>query len=397
MIVLKVREKCCFSASRFFVVLLLLVSVSLVEASDTPQYIVTVLKDVKVPMRDGIELSTDIYFPAGLNGNPISDRLPSILTRTPYSKNGYEESAFYFASRGYVFIAQDTRGRYKSDGVWHMLTDDGEDGVDTCAWIGQQLWSNGHIGMIGTSYVGGTQHAIAMEKAPELSTVIPVDAMSNLGYQSLRNVGAFELRFWNWIFTRAADGSRQAREPSSRARLEQMAENRKYYLLNLPTRRNTTPLRFAPEYESWLVSVMEHGVDDDHWSQNNIRGNASSYKDIPVYLVGGWYDSWAGNTSTNYKELTKFITGPVYLIMGPWIHGRQNESTHGQVSFGVDAAIADPLAWRLEWYDHWLKDIDNSVGKGPLSQVQYVSSLWVRAMEKKDGWGSPKSWRLLAR
>jgi putative CocE/NonD family hydrolase len=57
------------------------------------------------------------------------------------------------------------------------------------------------------------------------------------------------------------------------------------------------------------------------------------------------------------------LKGPVYLIMGPWIHNAQGGSSHGQVSFGRDAAIADPLAWRLEWYDHWLKGLDNSVGK----------------------------------
>ena len=56
-------------------------------------------------------------------------------------------------------VIQDTRGRFKSDGVWHMLTDDGPDGVDAAAWIARQPWSNGAIGMMGTSYVGGTQHA----------------------------------------------------------------------------------------------------------------------------------------------------------------------------------------------------------------------------------------------
>ncbi len=90
-----------------------------------------------------------------------------------------------------------TRGRFQSEGVWHMLTDDGRDGVDTCAWIAKQPWSNAQVGTMGSSYVGGTQHAIALEQAPELATAIPIDAMSNLGYASMRNGGAFELRFWN--------------------------------------------------------------------------------------------------------------------------------------------------------------------------------------------------------
>jgi len=84
---------------------------------------------------------------------------------------------------------------------------------------------------------------------------------------------------------------------------------------------------------------------------------------MPVYLVGGWYDSWASNTTANFGVLSKAIRGPVYLIMGPWIHGAQGQSAHGHVSFGPAAAIPDPRAWRREWYDHWLKGIDNSVGK----------------------------------
>jgi uncharacterized protein len=262
-------------------------------------------------------------------------------------------------------VFQDTRGRYRSEGIWHWLTDDGKDGVDTCDWISRQSWSNGRIGMWGISYEGGTQHAIALEKAPELKTVITIDAVSNMGYQGMRNAGAFELRFFNWIFSIGApQGSREARNPNIRAILEQMSQDRRYYLLHLPLYKGATPLKYAPEYEDWLVNAMPW-ANDKFWAQNNILDNPNRYKDIPVYLVGGWYDSWAGNTTANYAALSKKIRGPVSLIMGPWIHGGQGASEHGQVSFGVEAAIPDLPAWWLEWYDHWLKGIDNSVGKAP--------------------------------
>src|SRR5512138_1167404 len=120
-----------------------------------------------------------------------------------------------------------------------MLTDDGPDGVDCAAWIGKQPWSNGKIGMIGTSYVGGTQHAMAMASVPQLATVIPVDAMSNMGYASMRNGGAFELRFWNWIMFCTPQGSRQSRDPATQAVLQEMSDNRRLYLKNLPLRRGT--------------------------------------------------------------------------------------------------------------------------------------------------------------
>lgn len=336
--------------------------------------------NIMVTMRDGVELATDIYLPAK-DGQPIGEKLPVILTRTPYNKDGSKKHGEYFAQHGYVFVAQDTRGRYASKGTWHWMTDDGRDGADCAKWIGQQPWSNGKIGMMGTSYVGGTQHAMAMEHAPELATVIPVDAVSNMGYQSMRNAGAFELRFWNWIMLNAGKGSNQSADPATGAMLKEMADNRHNYLLNLPLRRGTTPLKFAPEYENWLVEAMRHGANDSFWEQNNIIDHGDRYQDIPVYLVGGWYDSWAGNTTNNYLSLSKRLKSDVYLIMGPWIHGQQGKSAHGQVDFGPDAAIPDELAWRLEWYDHWLKGKANTVGKA----APFASKVRIFTMGSGDG------------
>ncbi|NQT17442.1 MAG: CocE/NonD family hydrolase, partial [Planctomycetes bacterium] len=250
------------------------------------EYEVVVEKDVMAPMRDGVRLATDVYLPAK-DGKPIEGKLPTILERRPYNKDGCGGSGRYYAARWYAFVGQDTRGRYKSEGVWHMLTDDGPDGADTAAWIGRQPWSNGKIGMIGTSYVGGTQHAMAMEKPPELVTVIPVDAMSNLGYQSMRNAGAFELRFWNWIMFCSPSGSRQSRDPGTADVLKEMSKNRRQYLANLPLRRGTTPLKLASEYEDWLVEGMKHGANGEFWEQNSIIDYPERYKDIPLYLVGG--------------------------------------------------------------------------------------------------------------
>ena len=319
-------------------------------------------RDVPVAMRDGVKLATDIYRPAR-DGKPIDDARPVILTRTPYDKTGSKSLGEYFAAAGYVFVAQDTRGRYKSDGVWHWLTDDGPDGADTAAWIAKQPWANGKIGMIGTSYVGGTQHALAMHGSPHLTTVIPVDAVCNMGYQSMRNGGAFEMRFWNWVFMNSAKGSSAARDPATRAVLQEMSDHRKDYLALMPIRRGTTPLRLAADLEDWLVNALEHGANDSFWEQNNIIDFPERYQDIPVYFVGGWYDSWAGNTTASYRALAGRHKSPTYLIMGPWIHGQQGASSHGQVSFGPDAAIKDPLKWRLDWYNRWLKGDESVVGK----------------------------------
>jgi putative CocE/NonD family hydrolase len=321
--------------------------------------------DVMVPMRDGVKLATDLYFPADYDAaaQPAA-KLPVLLVRTPYGKgNGNSGDGKYFAPRGYVVVVQDTRGRYRSEGVWRWLTDDLPDGFDCAEWIVKQPWSNGRIGMLGTSYVGGTQHAMALSGSPHLKTLIPVDAVSNMGRQSMRNAGAFEMRFWNWIILNAANGSSASKDPGKAAVLKEMAANRHEYLKLLPLRAGTTPLKLAPEYESWLIDAMRHGADDEFWSAINVVERADKYADVPVYLVGGWYDSWAGNTTANFQALTKQLKSGVYLIMGPWIHGAQGSSAHGQVNFGKEAAIADPQAWRLQWFDRWLKDATNDVGR----------------------------------
>ncbi|MBI4606695.1 MAG: CocE/NonD family hydrolase [Planctomycetes bacterium] len=353
---------------------------------------VSVEKDVLVPLRDGVRLATDVYLPAERSG-----LLPAILARTPYNKNGDGGNARYFASRGYAYVAQDTRGRYGSEGVWRFLNDDGRDGFDAAEWILKQPWSNGKIGTIGTSYVGGTQHALALERAPGLATAIPVDAVSNMGVQSMRNAGAFELRFWNWIFSIGGPhGSRGSRDPATAQALLEMKENRRSYLARLPLRRGTTPLKLVPEYEDWLVEAMRHGADDAFWDHVDVIEHADRYKDIPVYLVGGWYDSWAGNTTANFRALSKALESPVYLIMGPWIHGGQGSSSHGQVSFGKDAAIPDPLAWRLEWYDRWLKGIENKVGKEPPFKTRVRIFVMGTGDCRKDALGLDRhggSWR----
>ena len=92
---------------------------------------------------------------------------------------------------------------------------------------------------------------------------------------------------------------------------------------------------------SW--KALAHGANDDFWKQNDILDYPEQYKDIPLYLIGGWYDSWGGNTAANFAVLSRRLKGPVYLIMGPWIHDGQGNYQHGQVTFGRSAAIPDVL------------------------------------------------------
>src|SRR5262249_36655909 len=159
------------------------------------------LRNVMVVMRDGVKLATDVYLPPR-SGGVASGRFAAIVERTPYNKNDVSPTLIeYFVSRGYAVVLQDVRGRYGSEGRWRPIKDDGPDGADLLKWIGEQAWSNGKVGSMGTSYGGATQHAMALANAPHLAAMVPVDAMSNYGRYGIRHNGAFQLRWFNWVFT----------------------------------------------------------------------------------------------------------------------------------------------------------------------------------------------------
>ena len=223
-------------------------------AASQPRYGVIVAKNVMVPMRDGVRLAIDIYRPA-LNGLPVEGKFPVILERTPYDKARSESWTQYFAPRGYIAVAQDVRGRFASEGTWRMHRDDGNDGYDAAKWLGEQPWCDGNIGTVGTSYPGGTQHALALSNPPYLKTMIPVDAMSDYGRYGIRHNGAFELRWMNWIFQYGAPyGSKPARDPHTLAVLQKLSEQVQAYAKGLPLRlgtgRKVTPASF-PTLTTW--------------------------------------------------------------------------------------------------------------------------------------------------
>ena len=153
-----------------------------------------------VPMRDGARLATDIYEPSK-NGTLASGKFPALLIRTPYDRSRLDFYAELFVKRGYVFIAQSVRARYGSEGHFRFMRDDVADGFDTAKWLVSQSWSDGKFGMLGGSYEGGTQHAMAMSNPPGLTAMVPLVAATDMGRYGLRHNGAFELRFFTWLYS----------------------------------------------------------------------------------------------------------------------------------------------------------------------------------------------------
>ena len=97
------------------------------------EYDVIVRRNVMVPMRDGVRLATDLYFPAK-QGTIVPGAYPAVIERTPYDKESKFSEGRYLARRGYVAVRQDVRGRFESEGVWHPFAKEAPDGYDTVEW-----------------------------------------------------------------------------------------------------------------------------------------------------------------------------------------------------------------------------------------------------------------------
>jgi putative CocE/NonD family hydrolase len=198
---------------------------------------------------------------------------------------------------------------------------------------------------------------------PHLTAMVPIDSVSNCGVSGMRHGGAFELRFMNWIFSIGAPNSRAAlADPALRAALVENGRRIRQHVDQLPVRKGNTPLRVVPEYESWLIEAMRSGPETPFWKIKgmSVIDHIAEYADVPVLHITGWYDSWTRQVTLNYEALSKAKKSPQRLTIGPWVHGSQGSNVSGEVEFGPDAAV-DLLAWRLRWYDRWLKGIRNGI------------------------------------
>ena len=141
---------------------------------------------VAVKMRDGVTLRADVYRPAQ------EGRYPVLLERTPYDKNGERSFGLAAATRGYVVVVQDVRGRYQSEGEFRPYEHEGRDGYDTIEWAAAQPWSDGNVGTFGLSYPGAVQWLAAVESPPHLKAMVPAMTFStpqNFFYTATSSAG----------------------------------------------------------------------------------------------------------------------------------------------------------------------------------------------------------------
>ena len=286
------------------------------------------------------------------------------MTRRVWACGG---KGHYYARRGYVVVIQDVRGRFTSEGEWYAFGDEGPDGYDTCAWIVEQPWSNGKIATTGCSYAGCTQSALASLNPPGLAGMFVEEGPWNYHTASMRHNGRLRDALHDLHLPHGDHQQRSAQRPAPAGEPGQRLCKRR--AVGGRTRRSRRAYHRwpkLPSYEQWHLDVLTHGDLDEYWHRPGYGPELfyDEHADVPTVYFGGWYDSYARSTCTNYVELSERKDSPQTLIMGPFTHGTGSaEVSHaGDVDFGREAAIYDMNELRLHWYDYWLKGEETGAG-----------------------------------
>lgn len=331
-------------------IVLLIVSVGAwsQESRNQPSHEVRMEFDVRVPMRDGTELSADVYRP------DAEGTFPVILVRTPYNNNtdGNMETGKYFAERGYAVVLQDVRGRWDSAGEFHAFVNEARDGYDTHEWAGTQSWSSGDVGTLGNSYVGLTQLLPSFLANAHLKAMVPIVTTSDVYNNWMYSDGTFQLGFslsWGGIFIDGATNQNYAAYDWPE-------------LFRQPLRNSLAASgRRVPHYEEWVA----HPTYDQYWE--SLAGDHAEVS-APAMFISGWYDIFMRGTLQDFVALNEAAAARGErprnkIIVGPWIHST-NRREVGDMDFGPNAVI-DLTGRQLRWFDHWLKGTDNGIDREP--------------------------------
>lgn len=329
-------------------------------------------------MRDGVKLYTVIYVPTDASGQR---QYPFLLERTPYSAAPYGESNYRKRGPGpsrelseekYIFVYQDVRGRYKSEGQFEEMTpnvpgnagkqtDESSDTFDTIQWLLKNVaGNNGRVGLMGISYPGFYATAALPDAHPALKAVSPQAPVTDefMG-DDANHKGAFYL-LDNFSFMNYFDAPRQGpTEKYSEVFATAPKDLYKFFLELGPLKNSNSAQYFNNRAKIWN-EYLAHPTYDAYWQARNIRPALRDVKPA-VLVVGGWFDAedLFGALNT-YKAIEKqsAITNN-RLVMGPWTHGawaRPEWSKFGPLSFGQNTAkyFRDNLETRF--FNYYLKD-----------------------------------------
>ena len=340
------------------------------------RYEVTIENNVTMKTRDGVNLSADVYRPKA------DGKFPVLLERTPYDKHRMTYAGVGFgvkaAAHGYVYIIQDCRGRFLSEGEWYPFKYESQDGYDTVEWAAALPYANGKVGLVGMSYVGVTQMLTAVAAPPHLAGILPVITGSNYHENWTYQGGALAQSFdQGWTKYFAIDTlSRRVLKDTSRARGDMILPLGDYPVLGPGTSSG-----LADYYLDWLA----HPRYDDYWKQWSIEEQFSKIK-VPGFHVAAWYDLFQDGSLKNYLGIraqggTEAARNNQRLLVIAGGHAGLRPKI-GDIDFGKDS-VPDLTALTLRWYDYLLNGLDSGISQEkPVKIFVMGKNIW----REEDSW-----------
>jgi len=338
--------------------------------------------NVMVPMRDGVKLATDIYRPK------TPGKYPAIVCRLPYGSDGsmYSILAKFYVRHGYIFIVQDTRGTFSSEGTYFPLVFEYDDGHDTIDWVTKQSWYNGKIGAWGGSYFGYTQWEAAPDN-PAITAMNPLYTSGSIKEVMFRGGATVYVTFVPWNA-----GMQQAWNEKQGIKQEVKVDLLAGGFFNLPIRPSQKVdvkelIKDRKNLEKGVENWTEHPGDIQDADALNFDPFYSKVS-APSLLIAGWYDMFQGpelNDFIRIRSQGKGDAKQTRIIVGPWTHGApgipQNKIFEQKMLDGLKLYGSE----MLNWFDYWLKGVDNGAGKEAPLKIFVIG---------ENQWRDEKEWPL---
>jgi uncharacterized protein len=303
---------------------------------------------VKIPMRDGIRLSANLYLPAA-----AGKASPCIFSLTPYTAARSHVRARYLAEREYPFLMVDARGRGNSEGTFRPFIQEAKDGYDIVEWIAQQPFCDGTVAMFSGSYEGYVQWATAKESPPHLVAIAPAAAAAPGIDMTMRNNISFPY-LMQWL-TCVAGRSLQESIFSDQALWRDNFQD--WYTSGRSFRELDAIAGLpSPVFQEWL----DHPMQDDYWDAFLPTTDEFARMELPVLTVTGSYDANQLGALHYYREHLRNASPETaarhHLVIGPWDHTGilLPKSEFAGLKVG-SAALFDVMKLQADWYDWTLR------------------------------------------
>jgi putative CocE/NonD family hydrolase len=282
----------------------------------------------------------------------------------------------FWAENGYVGITQDARGTFRSQGTFRPIVQEQEDGYDAIEWAAAQPWSNGKVGLAGTSYFGVTQWQAALTTPPHLLAMTPGQTATDYHDHWTYVNGVFDLWFaQSWIlnffspdeFRRQQIAKGVAPDAALRASDEYLNQGKQQIFNRWSTQ---VPLSDFPEYRTlapYYYEWLDHPNYDDYWAKVDVEAHWQNIK-VPAFISGGWSDLFALGSVRGFIGLrthggSEVARTGTRLVMEPGGHGGLGVTEYGPTS------EANLRAQHLRFYDRYVKGIDNGFDREPPVQL----------------------------